>query len=212
MIALKNSKWVFFAWRIFHVSNRFSLLIKACFPDHRFRYGTIHIWRPWKLSNFQDAPPPCPATSKILLPPWPWTSIFKWTPPLQMKTNQLNENIIQGWLLYVIGSFLQVGFRFHYQLINLVWFSIDFSSFSWIQPRSQGNLKKLKTSFSPSSYSEKMCWGEGWAEASLSAFSWLYILVCAVVQKYHKMFFVYNCSHFSTHFAINLFYLRNLKT
>ena len=43
----------------------------------------------------------------------------------------------------------------------------------------------LKTSFSPSSYSEKMCWGQGWAEASLSPFLWLYILVCAVVQKYH---------------------------
>ena len=27
-------------------------------------------------------------------------------------------------------------------------------------------------------------------KASLSAFSWLYILVCAVVQKYHKMFYL----------------------
>ena len=50
------------------------------------------------------------------------------------------------------------------------------------------------------------------AEASLSAFSWLYILVCAAVQKYHEMSFIYNYSHFNTHFAINLFYLRNLKT
>ena len=30
------------------------------------------------------------------------------------------------------------------------------------------------------------------AEASLSAFSWLYTLVCVVVQKYHEMFFIYN--------------------
>ena len=26
------------------------------------------------------------------------------------------------------------------------------------------------------------------AEASLSTLSWLYILVCAIVQKYHEMF------------------------
>ena len=31
------------------------------------------------------------------------------------------------------------------------------------------------------------------AEASLSAFSWLYTLVCAVVQKYYEMSFIYNC-------------------
>ena len=52
-------------------------------------------------------------------------------PPLQMITNQLKENIIQEWLLYVIRSFLQVGFRFQYELINLVWLSFDFFSFSW---------------------------------------------------------------------------------
>ena len=49
----------------------------------------------------------------------------------------------------------------------------------------------LKTSFSPSSYNEKMCWGQDWAEASLSAFLWLYVLVCTVVKKYHKMIFIY---------------------
>ena len=34
------------------------------------------------------------------------------------------------------------------------------------------------------------------AKASLFAFSWLYTLVCAVVQKYLEMFFIYNNSHF----------------
>ena len=34
------------------------------------------------------------------------------------------------------------------------------------------------------------------AEASLFAFSWLDTLVCAVVQKYLDMFFIYNNSHF----------------
>ena len=50
--------------------------------------------------------------------------------PSNMITNELKDNIIQGWLLYVIRSFLQVDFHIHYQLINLVWFSCDFFSFS----------------------------------------------------------------------------------
>ena len=32
------------------------------------------------------------------------------------------------------------------------------------------------------------------AEASLSAFWWLYTLACAVIQKYHEMSFIYNNS------------------
>ena len=81
------------------------------------------------------------------------------------------------------------------QLINLVfWLSIHFYLFSCSQPHPQSYLKTLKTSFSPSSYSEQMCWGKGWAKASLSTFLWLYILVCTVVQKYHKMVFIYNYS------------------
>ena len=55
----------------------------------------IHIWRPWKLSNFQDSPLPCSSTSKILPPPWPWLPILNYN---QMTTNRLKENI-QGWLL-----------------------------------------------------------------------------------------------------------------
>ena len=51
--------------------------------------------------------------------------------PLAMITNQSKENIIQGWLLYVIGSFPQVGFFFPNQPINLVWLSFDLFSFSW---------------------------------------------------------------------------------
>ena len=46
--------------------------------------------------------------------------------PLEMVTNQLKWNIILGWLVYFIRSFLQVDFRFQYQLINLAWLSIDF--------------------------------------------------------------------------------------
>ena len=105
-----------------------------------------------------------------------------------LGTIQLKENIIQGWLLYVIRSFPPVVFRFQYQLINLVWLSIDL--FSLNQSRPQSNFKKLKTSFLHSSYSEKMRCGQDWAEASLPAFSWLYIIVCAVVQKCQKRLFL----------------------
>ena len=100
--------------------------------------------------------------------------------PLQMITNQLKEKIIQGWLLYVIRSFLQVGFRFQYQPINLVWLSFDFFSFSW----------SLTISF--------------------------FVVLWSCVCKYPKMSrdkYIFICIHiFSTHFAINLLYLHNLKT
>ena len=144
----------------------------------------IHIWRPWKLSNFQDAPhsyPPCPSTSKILPSPWPWTSNiqFQTNSPLQMITNQLKESIIWRWLLYVIRSFLQVGFRCQYQLINCVWLSFDFFSFSW--------------------------------SLTICFFVALYSFVCSF-PKISRNFFIYNYSHFSTHFSVNLFYLHNLKT
>ena len=36
------------------------------------------MWRPRKLSIFQDPRPPCPSTSTILPSPWPWTSNSKW--------------------------------------------------------------------------------------------------------------------------------------
>ena len=51
--------------------------------------------------------------------------------PLQMITSQFKENIIQGSLLHVIRSFLQVGFRFKDKLINFAWLSFDVFSLSW---------------------------------------------------------------------------------
>ena len=109
--------------------------------------------------------------------------------PLETIRNQLKGNIILGWLLYIIRSFLQVRSRFEYQLINPVWLSIDLW-FNWSQSCPQSKFKKLKISFLLSPYSENTLidafrrWSQGWAEASLTAFSWLYILVCAAVQKY----------------------------
>ena len=127
----------------------------------------IHIWCPWKLSNFQDPPSPVLplrlSTTKIFSPPWPWTSNFKRTPPFQMVTNKLKEKIIQRKLLHVIRSFFLLGFCFQYQLINFVWLCFDFFHL---------------------------------AEASLPAFSRLYTTVCGIAQKYHKISFIYNYSHF----------------
>ena len=48
-------------------------------------------------------------------------------------------------------------------------------------------------------------------EASLSAFTRFYTLVCTVVEKYHEMYLFVIIHIFSTHLAINLLYLHNLK-
>ena len=100
-------------------------------------------------------------------------------PPLQIIINQIKNNIIQGWLFYVIRSFLQVGFCFQYQLSNLVWLSFDFFSFSW----------------------------------SLTICLFVaFLLLCVQLSKNSSKCLLFIIIHiFSTHFAINLFYLHNLK-
>ena len=96
-----------------------------------YRLGTIHIWPPWKLSNFQDSPPPCPSTSKTFPPsktnygtttaPRMWTndiktknqvtSHSKWPRVLlfDLAHKQCNR-IIKGWLHCLtpesVGKFL----------------------------------------------------------------------------------------------------------
>ena len=89
----------------------------------------IHIWRPRKLSNFQDPNSLAHLRPKLnlLQVSKPQVNLL----PLQMITSQLKENIIQGWVLYVIRSFFQVCFRFQNQFINFVSPSFDFFSFSW---------------------------------------------------------------------------------
>ena len=95
------------------------------------RQGVILLWRQWKLSSL----PSSPLSIYVQSFSTPLTNFIRTLPfshnPLQIITNQLKENIIQGWLFYVIRSFLQVGFRFHYQLIDFVWISFYFFSFSW---------------------------------------------------------------------------------
>ena len=60
----------------------FDMLCKSSYQFPSLKLGTIHVWRPRKLTNFQDLPPPCPAMTKVLALPWPWTSNFKQTHPL----------------------------------------------------------------------------------------------------------------------------------
>ena len=81
-----------------------------------------------------------------------------------------------------------LSFRSALFLVSTHWFCLALAHLAETNLVPRAILKKWKTSFSLSSYSEKMCWGQGWTEASLSAFSWLFIIVCAVVQKYHAMF------------------------
>ena len=75
-----------------------------------------------------------------------WRPILNGLPPLQMMTNQLKENIIQGWLSYVIRSFLQVVFRFQYQLgFSLTPFQLVktlLSAFSWLHTFAWGVVQK----------------------------------------------------------------------
>ena len=133
-----------------------------------------------KIVQISRPPPPMSSYVQNSSTPLTLDVQFQTRPYLQMITNQLKGNMNLRWLLYVIRSFLQIGFRFQYQLINLVWLSFDFFSFRWSQYRPQSSFLKIKTLFSPFSYIEKMRWSQVWAEASLSAFWWLYIFVCAV--------------------------------
>ena len=178
------------------------MLLLACLVYKYMRlYPIYKIPRPpyivHLMTNFHDLPPPLSSFVQNSSTPLTLGVQLQTNPlplSLQIITNQLKENIIQRWPLHGIRSFLQVGFCSHCQLINIVWYSIDFHPFSWSKPHPQCYFKKLKTSFSSFSYSEKMWWGQGWAEASLSAFLWLYILMCTVVQKHHKMIFICNYS------------------
>ena len=122
---------------------------------------------------------------------------------LQIIANQLKENIIQEWLLYIIRSFIQVGFWFQFQLINLVWLSIDFSPFSWSQPCPESYFLKLKTFFSVSSHCKNICWVK---------MSWIlfrgFTFLCVQLFKNNSFAII---QVFTTYFAINLFYLHILK-
>ena len=83
------------------------------------------------IAQFLRPSTPLPIYVQICSSPLTLDIQLQMKPPLQVITNQLKENIVQGWLSYVIRFFLQVGFCFQYQLISLAWLSFDFLSFSW---------------------------------------------------------------------------------
>ena len=75
--------------------------------------GTIHIRRPWKLCNFQDPQPPLFIHVQNSLPP----TLDLGRPisnesSLQMISNQLKENIIQGWLYMLSCQSFRSAFVF----------------------------------------------------------------------------------------------------
>ena len=95
--------------------------------------GMIHIWRPSKLSNFQDPPHPLVHLRPKFFDPLDLGHPISSELPLlllQMITSQLKENNPRmNILCYQV---LPSGrFSFSYQLINLVWLSFDFFSFNW---------------------------------------------------------------------------------
>ena len=140
-----------------------------------FYLGMMHLWQ---LFSFQDSSsllahlrPKFFHPLDLGSPIWNEHSLR-----LQMIINQLKANIVQGWLLYVIRSILQVGFRFKNRLINLI---------NWLL------FIQLK-------YHYLIFRG--------------FILLCVQLSKNITKYLLFISIHiFSTHFAINLLYLHNLK-
>ena len=81
----------------------------------------IRIWRPRNLSSFQDPQPPLSIYVQNSSTSLTLDVQFQPTPTLTSPNdNQLiKRKYNPRWLLYVIRSFLQVGFRFQYQFILL---------------------------------------------------------------------------------------------
>ena len=146
--------------QIFEIYDQALQTIVLCQPGRKYRVKALRIWHDTHVTStkvvlFSRSLTPlvhlCP---KLFHPVDLACSISNELPTLWMITNQLKKNINPSMAIYVIRFFLQFGFCFQYQLINLVWLSFDFFHL---------------------------------AEASLSTFSGLYTLMCAIVQKYHKM-------------------------
>ena len=129
------------------------------------------------------------------------------SPPLHMITNQLKENTILGWLLYVIRPFLQVGFRFQYQFnINLVWLSINFSSFSWSQSRPQSNFKNQEYIFRFPLTAKRRAGVKVELKPHYLLFRGFTFFCFVQLSKKPQNVFFTKKLFFSTPFAINLFF------
>ena len=113
----------------------------------------IHIWRPWKLSNFQDHLTPLSIYVQITSTHLTLHVQFQTKPPLslQMISNQLKENIISKDDYYMLsGPSFRSAFVFSINSLILSGFPLTYFHL---------------------------------AEPSLSGFSWLYTFVWAVARK-----------------------------
>ena len=103
----------------------------------------IHIWRPRKLFKFQDPPPSLSIYVQNSSTPRLDLGRPISNRPCSLNHNQSIKRKIQEWLFYVIRPFFQIGSLFQYKLINLVWLSFYFFSFSWSLTISLKNVNKL---------------------------------------------------------------------
>ena len=72
-------------------------VLSRMLSEHRFSkmyfwIRMIHIWRPWKFSNFQDPSLILPIYIQNFFPPWLWTSNFKRNPSHTVHVSKLNQN------------------------------------------------------------------------------------------------------------------------
>ena len=91
----------------------------------------IHIWRPWKLSIFQDPPTPLVHLRLKFFYSLDLGRPISNEPPSPNDNHSIKRKHNPRMTIYVFRSFLQVAFRFQYQLVHLVWLSFDFFSLSW---------------------------------------------------------------------------------
>ena len=109
--------------------------IKLCFIYVffllQFRLGMIHMWWPWKLSNFQDPPPHLSIYVQNSFTPVTLDVQFQMNPLSPNDNQSIKRTHNPRMTIYVVRSFLQVGFRFQCHLIHLVCLSFDLFSFNW---------------------------------------------------------------------------------
>ena len=129
-------------------------------------FGMMHIWCPWKLSNFQDPLPPLSINVQNSSIPLTLDVQFQTNPPSSNDNQSIKRKHNPRMTIMLPGPSFRSAFVFSINSLILPGFPL--------------------TSFDL-------------AEASLSAFLWLYTFVCAVAQKYYEMSFII-IHIFSTHF------------
>ena len=112
--------------------------------------------------------------------------------------------------IYVIRSFLQVGFRFQHQLINLAWLSVDFLHLAEANLVPRANLKKYKSIFSFPIIAKIHAGVKVELKPHIYFSVALHSRVCRCPKMSRNV--LLKKTFFSAHFPINLFYLHNLKT